>query len=250
MSNLAYSPLQKRFTFPSLMPIRPVFGDIGHKRNKPRLINSPQLGIDHSMAEQKVDNNAPFLSASRFCGLVFELSHQSLFWVQALGFVSMAIGWWANAQKSDQQLLSGNLIASGLTAIHLGLLGSNLGLFNQLLNMLRFAICRKRVTRAKRSSIYLPLVFASLAFLQGLMWANHWTEWCAVASAVLMSFALFYAKGSELRIAMLMSNLLNLTLSVYLLSWSGIAYQVITIVILSYSLIPVKTLNHSTKPAC
>ncbi|MCK8045668.1 YgjV family protein [Shewanella sp. 1CM18E] len=180
---------------------------------------------------------------------MFELSHQSLLWVQALGFVSMAVGWWANAQKNDQHLLSGNLVASGLTAMHLGLLGSNLGLFNQLLNMVRFAICRSRTTRAKRSSIYLPLVFASLAFLQGLLWANHWAEWCAVASAVLMSFALFYAKGAQLRIAMLISNLLNLALSIYLMSWSGIAYQVVTILILSYALLPLKSSGYAEKPA-
>lgn len=180
---------------------------------------------------------------------MFELSHQGLLWIQALGFVSMAIGWWANAQKNDQQLLSGNLIASGLTAAHLGLLGSNLGMVNQLLNLLRFACCRYCKKLRKRYMFCLPVLFATFALIQGLTLAQHWSEWAAVTSAILMSFALFYCVGSKLRMAMLFSNLLNLTLSIYLDSWSGIAYQVVTIVILSHSLLPQKMVEYDTEHA-
>ncbi|WP_299803635.1 YgjV family protein [uncultured Shewanella sp.] len=175
---------------------------------------------------------------------MFELSHQALLWAQALGFISMTIGWWANYQKNDQQLLSGNLLASGLTAIHLGLLGSTLGMFNQLLNAVRFATCRKSACR-----MLLPLVFSSIAVLQGLVWAEHWSEWCAIASAVLMSFALFHLKGAQLRSAMMISNMLNLTLSVYLSSWSGILYQLVTLVILAQSLWPQKQAEYATEQA-
>ncbi|WP_259649615.1 YgjV family protein [Shewanella sp. MBTL60-007] len=164
---------------------------------------------------------------------MFELSHHALLWAQVLGFISMAVGWWANSQKNDRQLLSGNLIASSLTAVHLGLLGSSLGMFNQLLNLLRFATCR---TRSHQRG--LPALFSSIALLQGWIFAEHWSEWCAVASAVLMSFALFYSSGTKLRSAMMISNLLNLTLSVYLSSWSGIVYQVVTLLILTRSLMP------------
>ena len=185
-----------------------------------------------------------FSMSVRFCRFVFELSHQALIWAQALGFVSMAIGWWANYQKNDQQLLSGNLLASCLTAVHLGLLGSTLGMFNQLLNAVRFATCRKSACRR-----LLPLLFSSIAVLQGLVWAEHWSEWCAVASAVLMSFALFQLKGDKLRSAMVVSNMLNLTLSVYLLSWSGILYQLVTLVILAHSLWPQKQVDYTTEQA-
>ncbi|MBL4913567.1 YgjV family protein [Shewanella schlegeliana] len=166
---------------------------------------------------------------------MFELSHHALLWAQALGFISMAVGWWANSQKNDRQLLSGNLIASSITAIHLGLLGSSLGMFNQLLNAVRFATCQKRSRRG-----FLPILFSTVAIMQGLIFAEHWSEWCAVTSAVLISFALFYSSGAKLRSAMVISNLLNLTLSVYLCSWSGILYQVVTLLILTRSLMPHK----------
>ncbi|MEZ9596082.1 YgjV family protein [Shewanella sp. 10N.261.52.F9] len=198
---------------------------------------------------QKVDNGELFLKYIRFYCLVFELSHQALLWVQALGFVSMAIGWWANAQKNDQQLLSGNVIASGLTAAHLGLLGSSLGMMNQLLNLFRFACSRHFTTLTQRRIHCLPVLFATAALVQGLTLAEHWSEWCAVASAIVMSFALFYCAGAKLRFAMLFSNMLNLTLSAYLSSWSGIAYQLVTIIILTYSLVPQKTVSYDSEPA-
>ncbi|MGS0680538.1 YgjV family protein [Shewanella sp. 125m-7] len=175
---------------------------------------------------------------------MFELSHHALFWVQALGFVSMAIGWWANAQKNDQQLFSGNLVAAGLTAAHLGLLGSSLGMFNQLLNVVRFAT--RRYQSGAHCNPLLPILFSSIAVLQGFLWAEHWSEWCAVASAIVMSFALFYSNGTKLRSAMLVSNILNLTLSVYLLSWSGMLYQLVSIAILTYNLMVHKQLTHDS----
>ncbi|ABZ77665.1 conserved hypothetical protein [Shewanella halifaxensis HAW-EB4] len=180
---------------------------------------------------------------------MFELSHQVLFWIQALGFISMAIGWWANAQKNDQQLLSGNLMASCLTAIHLGLLGSTLGMLNQLVNAVRFATCRHSSSRDGYFRSILPVLFSSIAILQGIIWAEHWSEWCTVASAVLMSFALFYSSGAKLRCAMLVSNMLNLTLSVYLLSWSGMLYQLVTVAILAHSLLPHRQAEYSEQAA-
>ena len=150
----------------------------------------------------------------------------------------MAIGWWANSQKNDQQLLSGSLIASGLTAIHLGLLGSTLGMLNQLVNAVRFATCRHSSSWDSYFKMILPVLFSSIAILQGVIWAEHWSEWCTVASAVMMSFALFYSSGTKLRCAILLSNLLNLTLSVYLLSWSGMLYQLVTVAILTHGLLP------------
>ncbi|QQX79158.1 YgjV family protein [Shewanella sp. KX20019] len=163
---------------------------------------------------------------------MFELSHQAILWVQALGFVSMAIGWWANAQLSDQKLISGNLLASSITAVHLGLLGSTLGMMTQLLNIGRFATCRSEKARCGWRITLLPFVFSALAVTQGMIWAEHWSEWAAVTAAVLMSYALFYCSSTRLRYAMLLSNLLNLTLSIHLLSWSGIAYQLVTIAII------------------
>ncbi|MCL1058356.1 YgjV family protein [Shewanella gelidimarina] len=171
---------------------------------------------------------------------MFELSHQALLWVQALGFVSMTIGWWANAQLCDRKLLSGNLLASCLTAIHLGLLGSTLGMMNQLLNIGRFSTCRSEKARSGWRITLLPLVFSALAVTQGLIWAEHWSEWAAVAAAVLMSYALFYCSSTRLRYAMLLSNLLNLALSVHLHSWSGIAYQLVTIAIILKGLPAIK----------
>ncbi|ABV88347.1 hypothetical protein Spea_3030 [Shewanella pealeana ATCC 700345] len=183
----------------------------------------------------------------RFCRFVFELSHQALLWAQALGFISMAIGWWANYQENDQQLFSGNLIASCLTAIHLGLLGSTLGMFNQVVNAMRFATCRHSSSLDGYLRNILPLLFSSIAVLQGFVWAEHWSEWCAVASAVLMSFALFHLKGGHLRCAMMISNVLSLTLSIHLLSWSGILYQLVTLVILAHGLLPQKQTDLSTE---
>ncbi|WOT06029.1 YgjV family protein [Shewanella youngdeokensis] len=171
---------------------------------------------------------------------MFELSQQALLWVQALGFVSMAIGWWANAQISDQKLLSGNLLAASLTAVHLGLLGSTLGMMTQLLNIGRFATCRSEKARSGWRIALLPLLFSTLAIIQGIIWAEHWSEWAAVSAAVIMSYALFHCSLIRLRYAMLVSNILNLTLSVYLLSWSGIIYQLVTIAIILKGLPAIK----------
>ncbi|WP_258955870.1 YgjV family protein [Shewanella woodyi] len=153
-----------------------------------------------------------------------------LYFAQGLGFISMFLAWWANAQRDDKALLSGNLIASGLTAIHLGLLGSPLGMVNQLLNMGRFFS-----SRYYRISILAP-IFASLAIIQGFLWAEHWSEWCAVLAGVIMSFALIYCQGTQLRLSILVSNICNLTLSLHLHSWSGVIYQIITIGMMTYQL--------------
>nr|WP_283104681.1 YgjV family protein [Shewanella olleyana] len=156
-----------------------------------------------------------------------------------LGFISMAIGWWANTQKQDCKFIHGNMMAAILTAIHLGLLGSFLGMANQLVNVIRFRCCQSLNKQNSKtlSPIAMTILFSAVAITQGFMWAEHWSEWCAVAAAVIMSFSLFYFAGSQLRLAMVVSNALNLMLSIYLMSWSGIIYQVMTIMILSQGLI-------------
>jgi hypothetical protein len=159
---------------------------------------------------------------------VFDVTHLAL--AQSIGFISMFIAWWANAQKNDQKLLSGNIVAAALTSLHLGLLGSTLGMANQLLNMGRFYS-----GRCCRLPILAP-IFASLAIALGWFWAQHWSEWCAVFAAVIMSFALIHTSGVKLRLAMLVSNACNLSLSVHLNSWSGVIYQVITLVIIGYQI--------------
>ncbi|MEC4726404.1 YgjV family protein [Shewanella sp. D64] len=159
---------------------------------------------------------------------MFDVIHHAL--AQGIGFISMFIAWWANAQKKDQKLLTGNIVAASLTSIHLGLLGSTLGMANQLLNMGRFYS-----GRCCRLPILAP-IFASLAILLGWFWAQHWSEWCAVFAAVIMSFALIHTSGIQLRLAMLVSNICNLSLSLHLNSWSGILYQVITIAIIGYQI--------------
>ena len=152
----------------------------------------------------------------------------------------MAIGWWANCQLSDKKLLSGNTVASSFTAIHLGLLGSTLGMMNQLINIGRFASCRTEKSRSGWRIALLPFIFSALAVTQGLIWAEHWSEWCAVTAAVMMSYALFHCSSVKLRYAMLLSNVLNLTLSIQLLSWSGIIYQVVTIAVILKGLPAIK----------
>ena len=151
----------------------------------------------------------------------------------------MAIGWWANSQKQDCKFIHGNMIAAVLTAIHLGLLGSFLGMANQLVNVIRFRCCQslKKEGTNKPSPLTMTLLFSVIAVSQGFMWAEHWSEWCAVIAAVVMSFSLFYFAGSHLRLAMIVSNALNLMLSIYLMSWSGILYQLMTIAILSQGLV-------------
>ncbi|QIR16103.1 YgjV family protein [Shewanella aestuarii] len=156
----------------------------------------------------------------------------------------MAIGWWANSQKQDCKFIQGNIIAAVLTAIHLGLLGSFLGMANQLVNVIRFRLCQSLNQADKAQTTYwlfspliLSATFSTIAVAQGLMWAEHWSEWCAVFAAIIMSISLFFFAGSKLRLAMLTSNLFNLMLSIYLLSWSGIIYQVMSIAILSKGLI-------------
>lgn len=161
----------------------------------------------------------------------------------------MAIGWWANAQSCDSKLVSGNLLASSLTAIHLGLLGSTLGMMNQLLNIGRFGSCRSEKARSGWRITLLPLLFSTLAVIQGLIWAEHWSEWCAVAAAVLMSYALFYCNALKLRYAMLLSNLLNLMLSVHLLSCSGIIYQLVTVAIIVKGLPAIKQQSYELERA-
>ena len=136
------------------------------------------------------------------------------------------------------------MIAAVLTAVHLGLLGSFLGMANQLVNVVRFRLCqslnqgeKSQTSTGLSSPLVLSATFSVVAIAQGVMWAQHWSEWCAVFAAVIMSVSLFFFAGSQLRLAMLVSNLFNLMLSIYLLSWSGIIYQVMTIAILSQGLI-------------
>ncbi|SHG93635.1 YgjV family protein [Ferrimonas marina] len=152
-------------------------------------------------------------------------------WAQGLGAFSMLVGWWANAQRDDQRLLRGNLVAAGLTALHLGLLGSPLGMTNQLVNAGRFALAQ----HWRHWS--LALGFAVAALVQGALMASHWSEWCVVAAAVLSSVLLFQVQGRALRWGLLLCNALNLTLSVTLGSLSGILYQCVTMALLLQSLL-------------
>ncbi|PMG28496.1 hypothetical protein BCU94_17590 [Shewanella sp. 10N.286.52.C2] len=180
-----------------------------------------------------------------FSAFDFQFIAEPLFYFQLIGFVSMAIGWWANSQQQDCKFIHGNMIASVLTAIHLGLLGSFLGMANQLVNVIRFRLCQSLNSNNQQnlastawltSPLAMSLSFSIIAMTQGFLWAEHWSEWCAVIAAVVMSFSLFFLAGSQLRLAMVASNGLNLMLSIYLMSWSGILYQVMTIAILALGL--------------
>ncbi len=142
----------------------------------------------------------------------------------------MAMGWWANSRQSDQQLLRANSVAALLTALHFGLMGSPLGMSNQLVNAGRFALSQHA------RHWLLPLGFAALALLQGILLANHWSEWLVVSAAVISSFLLFYAHGWRLRLGLLLCAALNLTLSLYLWSYSGIIYQTVNASMLINSL--------------
>ncbi|GAA5188272.1 YgjV family protein [Ferrimonas gelatinilytica] len=150
---------------------------------------------------------------------------------QALGFVAMAVGWWAAAQRCDQRLLRGNLLSAVLTAGHLGGLGSSLGMSNQLVNAARFGLAQ-RVRHRRWAHL-----FAGVALLQGLALAQRPAEWCVVLGSVLSSYLLFCCRGDLLRWGLVGVNLLNLTLSVTLLSWSGILYQSVTLTLLLRSLL-------------
>ncbi|WP_254843438.1 YgjV family protein [Shewanella sp. UCD-KL21] len=178
-----------------------------------------------------------------FSAFDFQFIVDPLFYFQLIGFISMAIGWWANSQKQDCKFIHGNMIASVLTAIHLGLLGSFLGMANQLVNVIRFRLCQSlknddqpKLPSWLSSPLFMSVCFSAVAMAQGFLWAEHWSEWCAVIAAVVMSFSLFFLAGSQLRLAMVASNGLNLMLSIYLMSWSGILYQVMTIAILALGL--------------
>ncbi|MBY6185385.1 YgjV family protein [Marinobacter hydrocarbonoclasticus] len=144
----------------------------------------------------------------------------------------MLLGWWANAQTQDQRLLAGNMAAAGLTALHLALLGSPLGMAAQLLGAARFALARRG------PAPWLAAAFALLAMAQGALLAQHWSEWCVVAAAMLSSVLVFQTRGTPLRIGLLVCCLLNLTLSVSLWSWSGMLYQSVTIALLVRQLLP------------
>ncbi|QIZ78841.1 YgjV family protein [Ferrimonas lipolytica] len=134
----------------------------------------------------------------------------------------MAMGWWANSQHCDKRLVQGNTIAAALTAVHFGLMGSPLAMSNQLVNVARFSLCQ----RYRHASI--ALLFAALAVIQGLLLANHWSEWMVVTAAVVSSFLLFFTHGFRLRLGLLLCAGLNITLSIHLLSWSGIIYQLVS----------------------
>lgn len=153
----------------------------------------------------------------------------------------MLLGWFANAQRCDNRLIIGNLAAALLTALHLLCLGSPLGCTNQLLSAGRFALARHD------RSIAAFLLLCGLALLQGILLANHWSEWCAVIAAVLATYSLFFCRGSALRMGLLLSNGLNLTLSLHLESLSGVIYQVITLCLLMRALAPEMPLTK--KPA-
>lgn len=133
--------------------------------------------------------------------------------------------------------MTGNMAASTLTAIHLAMMGSPLGMANQLLNLLRFTAGQSQWCKQASRAHLFALSFSAIAIIQGLFFALHWSEWCAVASGVIMSFSLLYLTGTQLKIALVVTNALNLCLSYYLMSWSGIIYQVVTIGVLSYGLL-------------
>lgn len=198
-------------------------------------MNKPRL--DHCFSGENIDNTHLQIFIGLLC--VPEFALNQLFFIQAIGFVSMAIGWWANSQQQDCKFIHGNMVAAILTAVHLGLLGSFLGMANQLVNVIRFRCCQSlsKDDSINLSPLFLTMLFSGVAILQGLMWAEHWSEWCAVMAAVVMSVSLFYFAGSQLRLAMIASNTLNLMLSIYLMSWSGILYQVMTMIILSQGLV-------------
>ncbi|WP_394129646.1 YgjV family protein [Shewanella maritima] len=168
--------------------------------------------------------------------MLFAISPE-LMLAQLVGFISMFVGWWASAQKQQRAFMSGNMAASTLTAVHFAMMGSPLGMANQLLNLLRFTAGQNSwCKQASRAHVF-ALLFSAVAIAQGLFFAVHWAEWCAVASGVIMSFSLLYLTGNQLKIAFVITNALNLCLSYYLMSWSGLIYQIVTIGILSYGLL-------------
>ncbi|MBY5920531.1 YgjV family protein [Ferrimonas balearica] len=155
-----------------------------------------------------------------------------VYWAaQILGGIAMLMGWWASAQQQDSRLLTGNLAAACATALHLALLGSPLGMATQMLSALRFGLARRG------PSVRLALIFALGAALQGLLLAQHWSEWCAVAAAMLSSLLLFTVQGERLRWGLLICSGLNLIFALSLGSLSGMLYHTVAIGLLSRQLI-------------
>ncbi|MBR9726579.1 YgjV family protein [Shewanella intestini] len=163
---------------------------------------------------------------------MFVVNSHTVFAAQFIGFVAMFVGWQACSAKSTQCFLAKNMFAAGLTAVHLGLMGSPAGMANQLLNVARFSSGQLRVSKRGYMPHILAIGFSLLALIQGIMWANHWSEWCAIASAVVMSFSIIFLHGNQLKATFIVTNMLNLSLSIHLMSWSGMLYQVITITLL------------------
>ncbi|WP_163937258.1 YgjV family protein [Paraferrimonas sp. SM1919] len=145
-----------------------------------------------------------------------------LFLAQTLGFVSLALGLWASKQTSDSKLLQGNLAASFITAIHFGLLGSLVAMLNQLLNLGRFSLCQSYKHKL------LAWIFSAGAMLIGWHFCQYYYEWLAVIASVILSFGLFYANGTALRKLMLIAALVNLCLAIFLNSYSGMLYQLLS----------------------
>ncbi|WP_242620322.1 YgjV family protein [Shewanella maritima] len=158
---------------------------------------------------------------------ITEFSYQVI--AQCIGFIAMIFGWRACTQNSHSGFMRNNMLASLLTAIHLGLMGSMAGMANQLINMGRFTAGQSRRCRTGARPLILATGFSLIALLQGILWAQHWSEWCAVGAGVFSSFAVLYLAQNKLKLAFVLTNLMNLSLSLYLLSWSGMIYQVVAI---------------------
>nr|WP_281497810.1 YgjV family protein [Ferrimonas balearica] len=171
------------------------------------------------MVDEIADNTPLFVRGNTVVG-------ETIWAAQALGGLAMLLGWWANAQRSDSRLLTGNMAAACLTALHLALLGSPLGMAVQLLGAVRFALARRG------PAPHLAAIFALLALFQGMLLAQSWAEWCVVLAAMLSSVLVFQVRGPMLRLGLLLCCALNLTLSLTLLSWSGILYQSVAMTLL------------------
>ncbi|WP_143811995.1 YgjV family protein [Paraferrimonas haliotis] len=150
---------------------------------------------------------------------------------QALGFISMGIGWYAVSRRDDLGFISFNLASALIASLHFALLDSMVLATIMLLSGLRFAISLKS---RRKPWVWL---FVGGALLQGLALAQYWYEWFAIVASMISSWAVFVTRGKRLRESLLLCNGLNLINAVGVMSWSTILYCSGTLVTLAYRLL-------------
>jgi len=158
--------------------------------------------------------------------MIFDFpSDHPLSYIQIIGYIGMAVGIFAFAQKSDLRLKLSMVVMTSILVLHFILLGRYVAAISAASAGMRAGL--SLVPFVMRHRHYFAAFFVIITSIMGFYTYVQWFDALPFITAIMGTFSLFYLRGIWLRVSLLIGGALWFVHNILALSYGPAIMEVI-----------------------